>query len=158
MSQQSGTLKIVFTDAYFMRMALQEAERAYEAGEVPVGAVVVSQNRVIARAHNQVEKLQDATAHAEMLALTAAFNTLGTKYLPACTLYVTLEPCLMCSSALYWAKLARLVFGASDPNRGYRKLGNNSLHPRTEVCTNVLADESQKILQDFFLYLRHLVY
>lgn len=154
MPQETNAAKIVFTDAYFMRMALQEAEQAYAASEVPVGAIIVSQNRVIARAHNQVEKLRDATAHAEMLALTAAFNTLGTKYLPSCTLYVTLEPCLMCSGATYWAQLARLVFGASDPNRGYRKLGNHSLHPRTEVCADVLAAESQKMLQHFFLSLR----
>ena len=155
MSQQSSTPTIACTDEYFMRIALQEAEKAYAANEVPVGAVIVSQNHVIASAHNQVQKLRDATAHAEMLALKAAFNALGAKYLPACTLYVTLEPCLICSGASYWAQLARLVFGASDPNRGYRKLGNNALHPKTQVCANVLAAESQKMLQQFFLNLRH---
>ena len=154
MPKQPKPPKLVFTDAYFMRMALQEAEQAYAAREVPIGAVIVSQNRIIAKAHNQVEKLQDATAHAEMLALTAAFNSLGSKYLPACTLYVTLEPCLMCSNATYWAQLARLVFGASDPNRGYSQLGNSPLHPRTEVRANVLATESQAMLQRFFLSLR----
>lgn len=154
MTKQPSTGKLVFTDEYFMRIALQEAEQAYAAGEVPIGAVVVSQNRIIAKAHNQVEKLQDATAHAEMLALTAAFSYTGGKYLTHCTLYVTLEPCLMCSNATYWAQLARLVFGASDPHRGYSLLGKSPLHPRTKVRAHVLALESQAMLQRFFLSLR----
>ena len=154
MTKKSSQEKLVFTDEYFMRMALQEAEQAYALGEVPIGAVVVSQNRIIAKAHNQVEKLQDATAHAEMLALTAAFSYMGGKYLAACTLYVTLEPCLMCSNATYWAQLSRLVFGARDLKRGYSLLGNSPLHPQTEVQTNVLAVESRQMLQRFFLGLR----
>jgi tRNA(adenine34) deaminase len=147
--------KLVFTDEYFMRLALQEAERAYLAGEIPVGAIVVSQNRVIAKAYNQVETLQDPTAHAEMMALSSAFSTVGGKYLTDCTLYVTLEPCLMCSNATYWAQLSRLVFGASDPKRGYSILGNTPLHPRTLVQANVLAQESQELIQQFFIKLRN---
>lgn len=154
MTKKPRQKKLVFTDEYFMRMALQEADQAYALGEVPIGAVVVSQNRVIAKAHNQVEKLQDATAHAEMLALTAAFSYIGGKYLTDCTLYVTLEPCLMCSNATYWAQLSRLVSGAQDPKRGYSLLGNSPLHPRTEVQANVLAAESRQMLQCFFLGLR----
>ena len=154
MTKKSSQEKLVFTDEYFMRMALQEAEQAYALGEVPIGAVVVSQNRIIAKAHNQVEKLQDATAHAEMLALTAAFSYMGGKYLTDCTLYVSLEPCLMCSNATYWAQLSRLVFGAQDPKRGYSLLGNSPLHPRTEVQASVLAAESRQMLQRFFLGLR----
>ncbi len=151
----SNTNQLTFTDEYFMRLALQEAERAYLLGEVPVGAIVVSQNRIIAKAHNQVESLQDATAHAEMLALSAAFNTVGGKYLTDCTLYVTLEPCLMCGNATYWAQLSRLVFGASDPKRGYSLLGTSPIHPRTVVNSQILAQECQDILQRFFINLRN---
>lgn len=155
MPDQSTHGKLIFTDAYFMQMALQEAEKAYLAGEIPVGAVVVSNNQVIAKAYNQVEMLQDATAHAEMMALSAAFSTVGGKYLTHCTLYVTLEPCLMCSHATYWAQLSRLVFGAHDPKRGYSLLGASPIHPRTKVQANVLAKESQTLLQQFFVNLRN---
>ena len=141
-------------DEYRMREALKEADKAYEAKEVPVGAVVVSASRIIARAHNQVEQLQDATAHAEILALTAAFNYLGGKYLPTCTLYVTLEPCCMCAGATYWAQLGRLVFGAYDPKRGYSTLGKQLLHPRTEVSRAVLSGEAAQRLTHFFRHLR----
>lgn len=154
MDQNQSQEKLIFTDEYFMHMALQEAERGYAAGEVPVGAVVVSQKRIIAKAHNQVEKLQDATAHAEMLALTAASSYIGSRYLATCTLYVTLEPCLMCSNATYWAQLDRLVFGVQDPKCGYSLLGSSPLHPRTIVQPNVLAAESRQMLQRFFRDLR----
>jgi len=154
MGKQSSHQKIVFSDEYFMRIALQEAIKAYEAKEVPVGAVVVSNNRILAKAHNQVERLKDATAHAEMLALSAAFNHIGGKYLPDCTLYVTLEPCLMCANATFWAKLSRIVFAASDMRLGYRTFGASTLHPKTKVDTGILEEESQKILQSFFAKLR----
>jgi len=137
-----------------MREALKEAEKAYEAREVPVGAVVVSNNQIIARAYNQVERLQDATAHAEILALTAAFSHMGGKYLPACTLYVTLEPCCMCGGATYWAQLGRLVFGAHDSRRGYSTVGRQLLHPRTEVTADVLSEEASRRLTLFFKRLR----
>ncbi|MEO1300910.1 MAG: nucleoside deaminase [Bacteroidota bacterium] len=152
MARENG--QVLFDDTYFMNLALQEAEKAYSASEIPVGAIIVVQNRLVARAHNQVEQLQDPTAHAEMLALTSAFHALGGKYLTACTLYVTLEPCLMCSNATYWAQLGRLVFGATDPKRGYRQIGHQALHPRTTVTQNVLATESQAILQRFFISIR----
>ena len=145
-------------DAYFMREALQEAKKAYEVREVPVGAVVVRQDRIIARAHNQVESLRNATAHAEMLALTAAFRHEDAKYLPDCTLYVTLEPCCMCAGALYWAQLGRLVFGAQDPGRGYRTAGKPLLHPRTEMMEGVLAEEASTLLTRFFKELRTISY
>jgi tRNA(adenine34) deaminase len=146
--------QIIFNDEYFMRIALQEAKKAYEEKEVPVGAVVVSKNRIIAKAHNQVERLKDATAHAEMLALTAAFNHVGGKYLQDCTLYVTLEPCLMCGNATFWSKLTKIVFAASDPRLGYRTFGHQVLHPKTEILSGVLESECQKILQLFFAELR----
>ena len=142
------------TDAYFMREALKEAEKAAQEGEVPVGAVVVSQGRIIARAYNQVERLQDATAHAELLALTAAFSYVGGKYLPTCTLYVTLEPCCMCAGAIYWAQLGRLVFGAQDSRRGYTTVEKQLLHPRTEVTAAVLGEEAGQLLTCFFQRLR----
>ena len=142
------------TDEYFMREAFKEAEKANEIREVPVGAVVVSHNHIIARAHNQVEQLQDATAHAEMLALTAAFSHVGGKYLPSCTLYVTLEPCCMCAGATYWAQLGRLVFGAHDPRRGYGTMGRHLLHPRTEITEAVLSEEAAQYLTHFFQCLR----
>ena len=138
-----------------MRAALKEAVKAYEAGEVPVGAVIVSNQRIIARAYNQVERLQDATAHAEMLALTAAFSHLGGKYVSSCTLYVTLEPCCMCIGATYWAQLGRLVFGAHDPQQGYRAKNRQLLHPRTEVTPSVLRQESARYLINFFQRLRN---
>lgn len=144
----------LYTDEYFMREALKEANKALEISEVPVGAVVVCMNRIIARAHNQTEKLTDATAHAEMLAVTAASNHLGSKYLNECTLYVTLEPCVMCAGALHWVQLQKLVFGASDVQRGFTLVSSPLLHPRTEVVRGVKADESKKLVDSFFKELR----
>lgn len=141
-------------DSYFTRMAMQQAQYAMEEGEVPVGAVIVSNNRIIAKAYNQTEKLQDPTAHAEMLAITSAFNFLGAKYLPDCTLYVTLEPCLMCAGALHWAQLGALVYSADDTEKGYTTYGISPLHPKTKVKKGILADESKMLLQDFFRKLR----
>lgn len=142
------------TDEYFMHAALKEAARAQEDGEIPVGAVIVSNQHIIARAYNQVEKLRDATAHAEMLALTAACSHVGSKYLSTCTLYVTLEPCCMCAAATYWAQLGRLVFGAHDLKRGYNALGEQILHPRTKVTVGVLDSEAAQLLTLFFQNLR----
>jgi tRNA(adenine34) deaminase len=144
----------LFTDEYFMREALKEARKALEISEVPVGAVVVCRNRIIARAHNQTEKLIDATAHAEMLAVTAAANHLGSKYLNECTLYVTLEPCVMCAGALHWVQLQKLVFGAHDVQRGYSLVSTPLLHPKTEVITAVKAEESKELIDTFFKTLR----
>ena len=144
----------LYTDEYFMREALKEAQKALEIGEVPVGAVVVCMNRIIARAHNQTEKLTDATAHAEMLAVTAASNHLGSKYLNECALFVTLEPCVMCAGALHWVQLQKLVFGASDVQRGFTLVNSPLLHPRTEVVRGVKADESKKLIDSFFKELR----
>lgn len=141
------------SDAYFMQRALDEARQAVRAGEIPVGAVVVAAGRIIARGHNLTETLCDVTAHAEMQAITAAAGHLGGKYLPDCTLYVTLEPCAMCAGALYWAQLGRLVFGAEDPRRGYRAMGGR-LHPKTEVTGGVLAGECKELLDAFFQKLR----
>ena len=144
----------LYSHEYFMREALKEAVKAIEIGEVPVGAVVVIRNRIIARAHNQTEKLTDATAHAEMLAMTAAANYLGSKYLSECTLYVTLEPCVMCAGALHWVQLHRLVFGAGDPQRGYRLVKHPVLHPRTEVIEGVKKEEAKELIDAFFRQLR----
>lgn len=143
----------MFDDTYFIREALKQARLAYDAGEVPVGAVVVWDNKIIARGHNQVEQLNDSTAHAEMIALTSAFNQLGSKYLPEATLYVTVEPCLMCCGAAYWSKVARIVYGAEDVKNGYRKTtGTNwPFHPKAELTTGVLADECAQLMKDFFL-------
>lgn len=138
------------THEEYMRKALEEAKMAEEEGEVPVGVVVVCGGRVIARAHNGVERLNDVTAHAEMLAVTMASGRLGGKYLNECTLYVTLEPCTMCAGALAWAQLGALVVGASDPHRGYSRLEPGVLHPRTEVVTGVLAEECGELVRDFF--------
>lgn len=137
-------------DNFYMKQALVEAQRAAEAGEVPVGAVVVCRDRIIARAHNLTETLNDVTAHAEMQAVTAAANALGGKYLNDCTLYVTVEPCVMCAGAIAWAQVRRLVFGADDEKRGYRKYAPDSLHPKTEVLTGVMADECAGLMKDFF--------
>ncbi|MEO8474051.1 MAG: nucleoside deaminase [Chryseolinea sp.] len=145
----------IFTEEYFMREALKEAKKALDAGEIPVGAVVVCKNRVIARGHNQTEKLTDATAHAEMLSITAAANYLGSKYLNECTLYVTLEPCVMCAGALHWAQLAKLVFGASDLQRGYRLVGSPVLHPKTNVVNGVFGEECKSLLDGFFKSIRN---
>jgi tRNA(adenine34) deaminase len=144
----------LYTDDYFMGEALKEARKAFDIGEVPVGAVIVCKNRIIARAHNQTEKLTDATAHAEMLATTAAANYIGSKYLTECTLYVTLEPCVMCGGALHWVQLQKLVYGASDIQRGYTLVNSPILHPKTEVVTGVRAAEAKKLIDDFFRRLR----
>src|SRR6187200_1047457 len=144
----------LYTDEYFMREALKEAVKAFEIGEVPVGAVVACRNRIIARAHNQTEKLTDATAHAEMLAVTAAANYLGSKYLDECTLYVTLEPCVMCAGALHWVQLQKLVYGASDVQRGFSLVGSPLLHPKTEIVKGVKAAEAKVLIDQFFKALR----
>ncbi len=143
-----------FDDEYFMKEAYKEAMYAFEENEVPIGAVVVCNNKIIARAHNQTEKLTDVTAHAEMIALTSAANYLGSKYLDECTLYITLEPCVMCAGALNWAQLKRLVFGAFDEKYGFKKAGSSLLHPKTEMVSGVMAAECSKILKDFFGRLR----
>lgn len=139
-----------FDDTYFMKKAFAKALQAFDEGEIPVGAVVVAGNKIIARAHNLTETLNDVTAHAEMQAITAAANHLGGKYLNDCTLYVTLEPCAMCAGALGWAQTGRLVFGASDPKRGYQKFAPGALHPKTEVTGGILETECAELLQEFF--------
>lgn len=144
-----------FDDTYFMKRAIQEAEIAFENGEVPVGAVVVIENRIIGRAHNLTERLKDVTAHAEMQAITAASNFLGGKYLHGCTLYVTLEPCHMCAGALYWSQISKVVYGAPDLERGYSVMGGN-LHPKTAVSGGVLEKESAELLKRFFIQRRNL--
>ena len=138
-----------FTDEYFMKKALQEAELAFEKDEIPVGALIVIDNKVIARGHNLTEMLVDVTAHAEMQAITAAANFLGGKYLTGCTLYVTLEPCQMCAGALYWSQISKIVFGASDEHRGFEKMGTQ-LHPKTTVVRGVLADQASELMKRFF--------
>ena len=140
----------VFDDEYYMKKALQEAKLALEVGEVPVGAVVVANQRIIARAHNQTEMLTDVTAHAEMLAITAAANALGGKYLDDCTLYVTVEPCIMCSGALAWSQIKKVVYGAADEKRGFMRYGKGLLHPRTIVEYGVLNEECAALLTTFF--------
>ena len=142
-----------FDDTYFMKKALQEAEIALSKGEVPVGAVIVCNNQIIAKGHNQVENLNDATAHAEMLAFTAATHYLGAKYLKDCTLYVTLEPCQMCAGAAFWAQIGKIVYATDDHQRGYRHLHCN-VHPKTEVKNGVMAQESEALLQVFFKKMR----
>jgi tRNA(adenine34) deaminase len=139
----------IFTDEYFMKKALQEAHAAFDQGEIPVGAVIVVDNRVIARTHNLTEMLNDVTAHAEMQGITSAANFLGGKYLTGCTLYVTLEPCQMCAGALYWSQISKVVFGASDDQRGYRAMGGK-LHPKTVVTSGVLEEECGALVKDFF--------
>ena len=137
-------------DTYYMKQALVEAETARDEGEVPVGAVVVCKGRIIARAHNMTQRLTDVTAHAEMQAITAAASELGNKYLNECALYVTVEPCVMCAGAIAWAQLGKLVFGADDEKRGYRKYADNLLHPKTEVITGVMAEECSTLMKEFF--------
>lgn len=144
-----------FDDVYFMRKALQEAEIAFDKGEIPVGALIVIDNRIIARAHNLTELLNDVTAHAEMQAITAAANFLGGKYLINCTLYVTLEPCQMCAGALYWSQISRIVYGARDFERGCLTL-NTKLHPKTVMIGGVLEEESAELLKRFFIEKRNL--
>jgi tRNA(adenine34) deaminase len=139
-----------FTDEYFMKKALQEAEMAFEKGEIPVGAIIVIDNKVIARGHNLTEMLVDVTAHAEMQAITAAANFLGGKYLKDCTLYVTLEPCQMCAGALYWSQISKIVFGASDKHRGFVKMGTQ-LHPKTTVVSGIMAEEASELMKRFFV-------
>ena len=138
-----------FTDDYFMKKALQEAEVAFEKGEIPVGAVIVIDNKIIARTHNLTEMLNDVTAHAEMQAITSAANFIGGKYLKGCTLYVTLEPCQMCAGALYWSQISKIVFGASDENRGFVKMGTQ-LHPKTTVVSGIMASEASELMKRFF--------
>ena len=137
-------------DEYYMRQALQEARAAYDEGEIPVGAVMVSGDRIIARAHNNPERLHDVTAHAEMLAFTATANLLDAKYLTECTLYVTLEPCVMCAGAAGWTQVGRIVYGASDPKRGFERLGRGMLHPKTTVASGILREECEALMKEFF--------
>jgi tRNA(adenine34) deaminase len=140
----------IFSDEHYMKQALLEAEAAFAEDEIPVGAVVVCRNRIIARAHNQTELLTDVTAHAEMIALTAAANYLGSKYLNDCTLYVTLEPCAMCAGALAWAQLGKLVYGAIDEKRGFMRFGRELLHPKTQVAYGVMENECADLMKRFF--------
>lgn len=139
----------IFTDDYFMKKALQEAETAFEKGEIPVGAVIVIDNKIIARSHNLTEMLNDVTAHAEMQAITSAANFIGGKYLKDCTLYVTLEPCQMCAGALYWSQISKIVYGASDENRGFVKMGTQ-LHPKTKVVGGIMEKECSLLMRAFF--------
>lgn len=143
------------TDEYFMQQALKEAQVAYEADEVPIGAVIVMGDRVIARGHNQTERLNDSTAHAEIIALTSAFNFLGSKYLPEATIYITIEPCLMCAGALYWSKIGKIVFGAEDEKNGYRSRIEDvpapwPFHPKTLLVKGVLGEECAALMRQFF--------
>lgn len=139
----------IFSDEYFMKKALTEAKMAFEKGEIPVGAIVVAGNQVISKSHNLTELLNDVTAHAEMQSITAAANYLGGKYLKGCTIYITLEPCQMCAGALYWSQIDRIVFGASDPQRGFRNMGTK-LHPKTELKSGVLESECAELMLRFF--------
>ncbi len=139
-------------DEYFMKQALKEAKRAFDEDEIPVGAVVVVNEKIIARGYNMVEKLNDPTAHAEMIALTSAFNALGAKYLTDATLYITLEPCLMCAGAIYWSKLTRIVYGAEDEKNGYKKTAGNNwpFHPKAELVSGIMKEECTQLMKDFF--------
>ncbi|HPK09389.1 MAG TPA: nucleoside deaminase [Saprospiraceae bacterium] len=140
----------IHSDVYFMEQALKEAQKAFDFGEVPVGAVVVANKQIIARAHNQTQMLNDATAHAEIMALSSASNYLGSKYLQDCTLYVTLEPCVMCAGAMYWSKVSKVVYGASDDQRGFMRYGKELLHPQTKLAYGIKQEECAAILQKFF--------
>lgn len=140
----------IFTDEYFMKAALREAEIAFKKDEVPVGAVVVYNNKIIARGHNLVEALNDPTAHAEMQAITAASDYLGGKYLSDCTIYVSLEPCLMCAGALFWAQAGAIVYGASDPKRGFSRVSAQITHPKTEIRSGIMKAECSSLLKEFF--------
>lgn len=145
------------TDEYFMKLALAEAQEAYDAGEIPIGAVITVNGRVIARAHNRTEALNDVTAHAEMQAITSAAEYLGGKYLPDCTLYVTVEPCAMCAGALGWSQIGRIVYGAHDPKKGffsYYDTARTPIHPKTEITAGVLEEECKELMQSFFKKLR----
>ena len=143
-------IDITQADEHFMRLAIREAQAALEADEIPIGAVIVADGRVIARAHNLTETLHDVTAHAEMLAITAAANQLGGKYLSGCTLYVTVEPCVMCAGAIGWAQLSRLVYGCAEEKRGFTCLAPSALHPKASITTGVLEAECKALMQDFF--------
>ncbi|MBL7750560.1 MAG: nucleoside deaminase [Chitinophagaceae bacterium] len=140
------------TDEYYMTAALKEARLAYDEEEIPVGAVVVLNGKIIARGHNMVERLNDPTAHAEMIALTSAFNFLGSKYLPEAVLYVTVEPCLMCAGALYWSKIGRIVWGADDEKNGHKRITREEwpFHPKTEITRGILKEECAELMKDFF--------
>ena len=140
------------TDEQYMREAIKQAQRAFEEDEVPIGAVVVMNGKIIAKGYNQVEKLTDSTAHAEIIALTTAYNFLGSKYLPEATLYVTVEPCLMCSGALYWSKIGRVVYGTEDEKNGYKRVAGNKspFHPKTEVIGGILQEECVQLMKEFF--------
>lgn len=140
----------IYSDEYFMNEALKEAVKAKEEQEIPVGAVIVADKRIIARAHNQTQILNDATAHAEMLAITAASNSFGAKYLNECVLYVTLEPCIMCASASNWSQLGRIVYGASDPKAGFGRIIQDILHPKTKIKSGILEEECSRLLSEFF--------
>lgn len=145
----------LYTDEYFMNEAIKMAKIAFEENEIPVGAVIVCRNKVIARAYNQTEKLTDTTAHAEMLAITSASNSLGSKYLNECKLYVTLEPCVMCAGASFWSQLGEIHYAASDPNRGFSRLSETVIHPKTKVKAGLMAAEAKQLLDDFFKKLRN---
>ncbi len=144
----------VHSDEHYMKEALKQAQIAFDEGEVPIGAVVVSKNTIIARAYNQVERLNDATAHAEMLAITAAQNYLGAKYLQECSLYVTLEPCVMCAGATFWSQIPQIFYGASDPKRGFARVEQNILHPKTVVKKGLLAEDCKSLIDEFFRRMR----
>lgn len=137
-------------DEFYMQQALREAREARDEGEIPIGAVIVCGGQIVARAHNNTERLHDTTAHAEMIAFTAAANTLGSKYLPDCTLYVTVEPCPMCAGAAGWVQIGRIVYGAGDPKRGFERLGHAMLHPKTVVDHGILEEECAQLMKDFF--------
>jgi len=143
---------MVFDDEYYMQQALREAEKAFEQEEIPIGAVIVINQKIIARAYNMTEQLNDSTAHAEILTLTSAYNFLGSKYLPGATLFVTVEPCLMCAGAMYWSKLARVVWGAADEKNGHRRITelNSPFHPKTKIATGVLQEECAALMKQFF--------
>lgn len=140
----------IYSDEYYMKEALKEAQKAFDEDEVPVGAIVVCDNKIIARAHNMTEKLNDVTAHAEMLAITSATNFLGGKYLNECTLYVTLEPCVMCAGALYWSQLKKMVYAAPDLKRGFSLVKSNILHPKTEIIKGIMQQEASDLVTSFF--------
>jgi len=140
----------MYSDEHYMKQALLEAQKALEHDEVPIGAIIVCQNRIIARGHNLTETLTDVTAHAEMQAITAAAQFMGGKYLNDCTLYVTVEPCVMCAGAIAWAQIRKIVFGAPDEKRGFQRFAPNALHPKTEVISGISADECGQIVKDFF--------
>lgn len=144
----------LYTDEYFMNEALKQAQFAFEEGEIPVGAVIVSKNKIIARAYNQTERLTDVTAHAEILAITAAENHLGAKYLTDCKIYITLEPCPMCAGALYWSQISEVHFAAKDPKRGFHQCNPGMLHPKTKVFSGTLETKAEKLLMNFFQNLR----